>query len=52
MSDKPRLCNAKDHFLPLSFVFLEKDGAWIRGKIKITVIENGDIDLSKSLWTY
>ncbi|KAH1236768.1 Beta-galactosidase 9 [Glycine max] len=32
--------------------FLEKDGAGIRGKIKITGFENGDIDLSKSLWTY
>ncbi|KAL2333822.1 hypothetical protein Fmac_015035 [Flemingia macrophylla] len=32
--------------------FLEKDGAGIRGTIKITGFENGDINLSKSLWTY
>lgn len=32
--------------------FLEKDGAGIRGNIKLTGFENGDIDLSKSLWTY
>ncbi|KAF7837008.1 beta-galactosidase 9 [Senna tora] len=32
--------------------FLEKDGAGIRGKIKLTGFKSGDIDLSKSLWTY
>ncbi|CAJ1939116.1 unnamed protein product [Sphenostylis stenocarpa] len=32
--------------------FIEKDGAGIRGTIKITGFKNGDIDLSKSLWTY
>jgi len=32
--------------------FIEKDGAGIRGTIKITGFENGHIDLSKSLWTY
>lgn len=31
---------------------LEKDGAGIRGVIKLTGFRNGDIDLSKSLWTY
>ncbi|KAK7317334.1 hypothetical protein RJT34_01469 [Clitoria ternatea] len=32
--------------------FLEKDGAGIRGTIKLTRFEKGDIDLSKSLWTH
>ncbi|KAJ1426068.1 Glycoside hydrolase, family 35 [Sesbania bispinosa] len=32
--------------------FLEKDGAGIRGTIKLTGFKKGDIDLSKSLWTY
>ncbi|KAI4345367.1 hypothetical protein L6164_012497 [Bauhinia variegata] len=32
--------------------FLEKDGAGIRGQIKLTEFKNGDIDLYKSLWTY
>nr|XP_029122288.1 beta-galactosidase 15 isoform X2 [Elaeis guineensis] len=32
--------------------FLEKDGAGFRGQIKLTGFKNGDIDLSKSLWTY
>lgn len=32
--------------------FLEKDGAGIRGKIKLSGFKNGDIDLSKLLWTY
>ena len=32
--------------------FLEKDGAGIRGNIKLTGFRNGDIDLSKSSWTY
>ncbi|XP_057749485.1 beta-galactosidase 9 [Arachis stenosperma] len=32
--------------------FLEKDGGGIRGTIKLTGFENGDIDLSKSFWTY
>ncbi|QCD83343.1 beta-galactosidase [Vigna unguiculata] len=32
--------------------FIEKDGAGIRGTIKITGFKNGDIDLSKSLWTH
>ncbi|CAK8578479.1 unnamed protein product [Lathyrus sativus] len=32
--------------------FIEKDGAGIRGTVKITGFENGHIDLSKSLWTY
>lgn len=32
--------------------FLEKDGAGISGTIKLTGFKNGDIDLSKSLWTY
>ncbi|KAK7292549.1 hypothetical protein RJT34_15400 [Clitoria ternatea] len=32
--------------------FLEKDGAGIRGTIKLTGFEKGDIDLLKSLWTY
>lgn len=32
--------------------YLEKDGAGIKGKIKLTGFKNGDIDLSKSLWTY
>ena len=32
--------------------FLEKDGAGFRGQIKLTGFRNGDIDLSKSLWTY
>ncbi|KAF3456617.1 hypothetical protein FNV43_RR01271 [Rhamnella rubrinervis] len=31
---------------------LEKDGAGFRGQIKLTGFRNGDIDLSKSLWTY
>ncbi|XP_062086470.1 barwin-like [Humulus lupulus] len=33
-------------------VFLEKDGAGFRGQAKLTGFKNGDIDLSKSLWTY
>ncbi|XP_030507420.2 beta-galactosidase 9-like [Cannabis sativa] len=32
--------------------FLEKDGAGFRGEVKLTGFRNGDIDLSKSLWTY
>ncbi|OIW19190.1 hypothetical protein TanjilG_04933 [Lupinus angustifolius] len=32
--------------------FLEKDGGGIRGPIKLTGFQNGDIDLSKSSWTY
>ncbi|XP_058731711.1 beta-galactosidase 9 [Vicia villosa] len=32
--------------------FIEKDGAGIRGTVKITGFENGHIDLLKSLWTY
>ncbi|XP_062117527.1 beta-galactosidase 9-like [Humulus lupulus] len=32
--------------------FLEKDGAGFRGQVKLTGFQNGDIDLSKSLWTY
>ncbi|PON34329.1 Glycoside hydrolase [Parasponia andersonii] len=32
--------------------FLEKDGAGFRGQIKLTGFRNGDIDLSKFLWTY
>ena len=32
--------------------FLEKDGGGIRGTIKLTGFKNGDIDLSKLLWTY
>ncbi|XP_054805017.1 beta-galactosidase 9 isoform X3 [Prosopis cineraria] len=32
--------------------YLEKDGAGIRGEIKLTGFKDGDIDLSKSLWTY
>jgi hypothetical protein len=32
--------------------FIEKDGAGIRGTIKLTGFESGNIDLSKSLWTY
>ncbi|XP_062086724.1 beta-galactosidase 9-like isoform X2 [Humulus lupulus] len=32
--------------------FLEKDRAGFRGKVKLTGFQNGDIDLSKSLWTY
>lgn len=32
--------------------FLEKDGAGFRGQIKLTGFKNGDIDLSKLLWTY
>nr|CAB3465799.1 unnamed protein product [Digitaria exilis] len=32
--------------------FLEKDGAGFRGQVKLTGFPNGDIDLTKSLWTY
>lgn len=32
--------------------FLEKDGAGFRGQVKLTGFKNGDIDLSKLLWTY
>jgi hypothetical protein len=32
--------------------FLEKDGAGFRGKAKLTGFKNGDLDLSKSSWTY
>ncbi|KAF3560065.1 hypothetical protein F2Q69_00017171 [Brassica cretica] len=32
--------------------FLEKDGAGFRGKAKLTGFKNGDVDLSKSSWTY
>ncbi|GMN62892.1 hypothetical protein TIFTF001_031971 [Ficus carica] len=32
--------------------FLERDGAGFRGQIKLVGFRNGDIDLSKSLWTY
>ncbi|KAB1213622.1 Beta-galactosidase 9 [Morella rubra] len=32
--------------------FFEKDGAGFRGQIKLTGFRNGDIDLSKSSWTY
>uniref|UniRef100_A0A1D1XE55 Beta-galactosidase n=1 Tax=Anthurium amnicola TaxID=1678845 RepID=A0A1D1XE55_9ARAE len=32
--------------------FLEKDGAGLRGQIKLTNLKDGEIDLSKSLWTY
>ncbi|KAH9649784.1 Beta-galactosidase 9 [Citrus sinensis] len=32
--------------------FLEKDGAGFRGQVKLTGFKNGDIDLSKILWTY
>ena len=32
--------------------FFEKDGAGFRGQIKLTGFMNGDIDLSKSSWTY
>ncbi|XP_024031423.1 beta-galactosidase 9 isoform X1 [Morus notabilis] len=31
---------------------LEKDGGGFRGQIKLTGFRNGDIDLSKFLWTY
>ncbi|XP_059632138.1 beta-galactosidase 9 [Cornus florida] len=32
--------------------FFEKDGAGFRGQINLTGFKNGDMDLSKSLWTY
>lgn len=32
--------------------FLEKDGAGFKGQISLTGLKNGDVDLSKSLWTY
>ena len=32
--------------------FMEKDGAGFRGKVVVTGFKNGDIDLSKSLWTH
>ncbi|OAY28309.2 hypothetical protein MANES_15G055700v8 [Manihot esculenta] len=32
--------------------FLERDGAGFRGQIKLTGFKDGDIDLSKLLWTY
>ncbi|GMH08039.1 hypothetical protein Nepgr_009879 [Nepenthes gracilis] len=32
--------------------FFEKDGAGIRGQIKLTGLNNGDIDLSEFMWTY
>lgn len=32
--------------------FLERDGAGFRGKIELTGFKDGDIDLSKSTWTY
>ncbi|TVU50514.1 hypothetical protein EJB05_01887 [Eragrostis curvula] len=32
--------------------FLEKDGAGIRGHVKLTGLSSGDIDLTNSLWTY
>ncbi|XP_050219902.1 beta-galactosidase 9 isoform X1 [Mercurialis annua] len=32
--------------------FLEKDGAGLRGQIKLTGFKNGDIDLSHRVWTY
>nr|CAB3461994.1 unnamed protein product [Digitaria exilis] len=32
--------------------FLEKDGAGFRGQVKLTGFPNGNIDLTKSLWTY
>lgn len=49
-----------DCFLCLSYIFnfqnygafLEKDGAGFRGRIKLTNSKNGDVDLTKSLWTY
>ncbi|GAB4844075.1 Beta-galactosidase 9 [Ancistrocladus abbreviatus] len=35
-----------------SGAFFEKDGAGIRGRIKITGLNNGDMDLSEFPWTY
>ncbi|MQL80301.1 hypothetical protein Taro_012737 [Colocasia esculenta] len=32
--------------------FLEKDGAGLRGHVKLIGLKNGELDLSKSLWTY
>ncbi|XP_020106800.1 beta-galactosidase 15 isoform X2 [Ananas comosus] len=32
--------------------FLEKDGAGIRGQIKLTGLKDGELDLSNFLWTY
>lgn len=32
--------------------FMEKDGAGIKGKIKLTGSKNGDVDLTESSWTY
>ncbi|XP_042518461.1 beta-galactosidase 9-like [Macadamia integrifolia] len=32
--------------------FFEKDGAGFRGQIRLSGLKNGDIDLSKSFWTY
>ncbi|XP_021834118.1 beta-galactosidase 9 isoform X1 [Prunus avium] len=32
--------------------FLERDGAGFRGQVKLTGFKNGDIDLTKLLWTY
>ncbi|XP_051127758.1 beta-galactosidase 9 isoform X2 [Andrographis paniculata] len=32
--------------------FLEKDGAGFRGEIKITGFKNGNLDLTKAMWTY
>lgn len=31
---------------------MEKDGAGFKGKIKLTGLKSGEIDLSKLLWTY
>ncbi|XP_042514357.1 beta-galactosidase 9 [Macadamia integrifolia] len=32
--------------------FIEKDGAGFGGKIRLTGLKNGDIDLTKSFWTH
>ncbi|KAI3925998.1 hypothetical protein MKW98_028134 [Papaver atlanticum] len=32
--------------------FMEKDGAGFKGKIKLTGLKSGEMDLSKLLWTY
>ncbi|KAL6644112.1 hypothetical protein ACP70R_018878 [Stipagrostis hirtigluma subsp. patula] len=32
--------------------FLEKDGAGFRGRVKLTGLSDGDVDLTNSLWTY
>lgn len=31
---------------------LERDGAGFRGQVKLTGFKNGDVDLTKLLWTY